>query len=409
MNDERGTMNRADSSFILHRSSFSPLESAPLKRLGALFLLLVVACGKRGDPHPPVPVIPKATTDLVVAQRGSKVLLSWSYPAMTTAGKSLTNIRRVIVYRTVEPLPVVQPPQPDTTTTPQAIGAFANVPPLSPAQFVKLRNKLDSIEGANLPAASNGARLTYEDTPATHSSDSRPVRLTYAVVTEGGTSVGDLSNLASIVPLDVATPPTALTATAKPNGVTLTWSAPQTAIAPNAKVYVSGYNIYRLGQGETMSELTKPINTAPVKETTYTDAPPYAAYTYVVTAVSGPGAESEPSAGATVTFKDLTPPPAPKNLQYLLETKAVRLLWDPVDAPDLAGYKVYRTEGVGHEPNVREIGTVPMFAAPVTTTYAVDTGADPGIAYKYAVTAVDKNGNESERVWTGWVVVPKTP
>src|SRR6266480_6894695 len=130
---------------------FPQLESAPLKRFGALLLLVLVACGKRGDPHPPVPIIPKATTDLVVAQRGSKVLLAWSYPALTTAGKNLTNIRRVTVYRTVEPLPVVQPPEPDTTTTPQPIAAFAKVPPLSPAQFGKLRNKVESIEGANLP------------------------------------------------------------------------------------------------------------------------------------------------------------------------------------------------------------------------------------------------------------------
>src|SRR5207244_278778 len=124
-------------------STHDSFRMRPLKRLGALLLLVLVACGKRGDPHPPVPIIPKATTDLVVAQRGSKVLLAWAYPALTTAGKNLTNIRRVTVYRTIEPLPVVQPPEPDTTTTPQPIAAFAKVPPLSPAQFVTLRNKVE--------------------------------------------------------------------------------------------------------------------------------------------------------------------------------------------------------------------------------------------------------------------------
>lgn len=380
----------------------------PLKRLGALLLLVLVACGKRGDPHPPIPIIPKATTDLVVAQRGSKVLLAWSYPALTTAGKNLTKIRRVTVYRTVEPLPVVQPPEPDTTTTPQPIAAFAKVPPLSPAQFVKLRNKVESIEGANLPAASTGARLTFEDTPQFHSSDGRPVRLTYAVVTEGENATGDLSNLASFVPLDVPVPPASLTATAKPEGVILAWTAPKGA--PNAKSYVAGYDVYRLGQGETMSELTKPINAAPVSATTYTDVPPYGTYTYFVSVVAAPGIESDPSAAATVTFKDLTPPPSPKNLSLLIETKAVRLLWDAVDAPDLAGYMVYRKEGVGHGEQIQEIPTVvPLMENPVNTPYFVDSKADIGIAYRYAVTARDKNGNESERVWTDWVVIPKTP
>ena len=235
-----------------------------MKKFVAALVLVCLACGKRGDPHPPVPIIPQATSDLVVAQRGSKVLLSWAYPALTTAGKSLTGVRRVVVYRAVEPFPVVQPPEPDTTTTPQPIAAFAKVPPLTPAQFLKLRSKVDSIEGANLPAASSGARLTFEDTPQFHTSDGRPLRLTYAVVTEGQNATGDLSNLISIVPLDVPVPPAALAAAAKPQGVVLTWTAPKTAIAPNARPFISGYNVYRIAAGETANELTRPINAAPV-------------------------------------------------------------------------------------------------------------------------------------------------
>src|SRR5258708_10347521 len=106
--------------FILHPSSciLSPVEFAPLKRLGALLLIVLSACGKRGDPHPPLPVIPQATSDLVVAQRGDKVLLSWSYPSMTTAGKSLGAIRRVLLYRSIQEVPVPPPgaPQPVNDT-----------------------------------------------------------------------------------------------------------------------------------------------------------------------------------------------------------------------------------------------------------------------------------------------------
>jgi hypothetical protein len=45
----------------------------------------------------------------------------------------------------------------------------------------------------------------------------------------------------------------------------------------------------------------------------------------------------------------------------------------------------------------------------LTGTTVSDENADLGIAYKYGVSAVDKNGNESARVWTDWVVAPKTP
>src|SRR5580765_1610914 len=117
--------------FIIHHSSLiiCPLEFAPLKKLGALLLIVLSACGKRGDPHPPIPLIPHATSDLVVTQRGGKVTLSWSYPSVTTSGKALGKIRRVVVYRVIEELPATPPtPAPSTTSTAPATPA-PTVPP----------------------------------------------------------------------------------------------------------------------------------------------------------------------------------------------------------------------------------------------------------------------------------------
>ena len=110
-----------------------------------------------------------------------------------------------------------------------------------------------------------------------------------------------------------------------------------------------------------------------------------------------------------MTFKDLVPPPPPTGLTALVETAGVRLVWDPVDAPDLAGYKVYRTEGTGIE-QLRPIGTIPLTPVQlVTATNYRDTSVAHGISYYYEVVSVDKTGNESARVKTDWVLVPKTP
>ena len=356
-----------------------------MKKVLALSFAVLTACGKRGDPHPPVPIIPQATSDLVVSQRGPNVVLAWSYPSLTTAGKKLETVHRVVVYRYTEELPATQPP-----------------PGLTPAQFSRLKERLDSIESAKLPEATSGAKLLFTDTPPFHTKDGRPVRLNYAVVTEGGTTRSDVSNVVTIVPVDVPLPPANVVATPKAEGVVLTWTAPEKAAI--------GYNVYRVGKGETLGELTPPINTAPVTATTYTDAPPYGDFDYRVTAVAltAPRIESEPSTAITATFKDLTPPPAPASITALVETKAVRLVWDPVDAPDLAHYIIYRTEGVGHgEP--KEAGTFALIVLPAGTTTAIDSGPDPGIEYKYSVSAKDKSGNESKRVSTGWVLVPKAP
>jgi hypothetical protein len=386
----------------------------------AAFALIVVACGKRGDPRPPVPVIPKATSDLVVTQRADQVILSWSYPSLTTAGRTLASIDQINILRYVEELPAsavgrdpnqILPGDIDTTV-PEPVALFAKVPTLPAAQFARLGTRIDSIEKANLANASAGSRLVYADTPPFRSASGRPLRITYAVVTEGGTSKSDLSNLISIVPLPVATPPAKLTATAKAEGVVLAWEAPKTSVRGEEAPVVEGYHIYRTAPGEAVNEFSTPINNAPVKGTTYTDVPSYGEHEYRVSAValsSEPLIQSAASTPVRATFKDLTPPPTPGSLETLVEPNAVRLVWTGVEAADLAGYKVYRTEGVGHETQVREAGTIPLTAAPITATFFVDSRADAGIAYRYHVTAIDKSGNESGRVTSGWVVTPKTP
>lgn len=353
-----------------------------MKKFLALSFAVLAACGKRGDPHPPVPIIPQATSDLVVSQRGPNVVLAWSYPSLTTAGKKLESVRRVVVYRYAEE---------------------GDAKPLTPAQFNRLRERLDSIESAKLPEATAGAKLIYTDTPAFHTKDGRPVRLNYAVVTEGGTTHSDVSNVVTIVPVDVPLPPANVAAAPRAEGVVLTWTAPQKA--------AMGYNVYRVAKGDTIGELTPPINAAPVTATTYTDIPPYGDFDYRVTAVAAtsPRIESDPSPAVMATFKDLTPPAAPASLTALVETKAVRLVWDPVDAPDLANYIIYRTEGQGHGNDIKEVGTFALIVLPAGTTSAIDSGPDPGIEYKYAVSAKDKSGNESKRTSTGWVLVPKAP
>jgi len=369
-----------------------------VKKVVATLVLLVIACGKRGDPRPPVPVIPKATSDLVVTQRASKLLLSWSYPALTTAGRSLRTVRRVTVYRYLEELPATPAaPAPVVAQLPAA-------PPLTAFQFRKLSQRVDSIEGANLPTSTVGAKLVYEDSPPLHSSSGRPIKLTYAVITEGFNARSDLSNLVSIVPLDVAVAPDKIGATASAQGVTLTWAVPAAAVTGNMKPAIAGYNIYRTAKGESLDAFAVPVNPSPVVRNEYTDAPPYGTYDYRVTAVAAAGPpriESDRSAPVEATFKDLVPPPPPASLTALVETRVIRLVWDAVDASDLAGYNVYRTEKAGRVKFT--------YGLPIKQTFFLDESLLPGIEYYYSVTSVDKSGNESAETKSQMVMVPKTP
>ncbi|HYH05566.1 MAG TPA: hypothetical protein VEK11_00765 [Thermoanaerobaculia bacterium] len=384
-----------------------------IRRIGAAaFLVALLACGKRGDPRPPVPIIPQATSDLVVTQRADQVILSWSYPSLTTTGRALTAVERISVFRYVEDLPVsatgsdpnaLMPGNIDPTV-PQPVALFSKLPTLPQAQFAKLGTRVESIEKANLPAATAGSKLLFVDRPPFTTTDGRPVRVTYAVVTEGETARSEYSNLAIIVPLPVAVPPVNLAATPAARGVTLKWAAPTASVrGAGVPPVIHGYHIYRTAPGQALNEFVTPINNAPVKETTYTDTPPYGEHEYRVAAVAvegPPRVQSNLSEPVRATFKDLVPPPVPASVTPLLETNRVRLIWDAVDAPDLDGYIVYRIEG-----------TIRLRLAPwiIKETNFTDISLDIGIAYHYEVTSIDASGNESAAVKSETIIVPKTP
>ena len=162
-------MNAEPKLFIVHRSAFIVTIRAPMTRSKLLvaFTVIVLACGKRGDPRPPVPVIPKATSDLVVTQRADQVILSWSYPSLTTAGRTLTSIDRINVLRYTEELPASTVGRDPNTilpgdvdpNVPEPVTLFSKIPTIAEAQFARLGTRIDSIDKANLANATTGSRL----------------------------------------------------------------------------------------------------------------------------------------------------------------------------------------------------------------------------------------------------------
>ncbi|MEO1083357.1 MAG: hypothetical protein AAFY88_03875, partial [Acidobacteriota bacterium] len=79
-----------------HAAPSAPSDLMPwgTRRLIPLLAVLVLAaaCGKQGDPLPPLRTIPIVTKDLEVRQQGSSVLFELTYPATTSAGMVLGGI-----------------------------------------------------------------------------------------------------------------------------------------------------------------------------------------------------------------------------------------------------------------------------------------------------------------------------
>lgn len=140
---------------------------------------------------------------------------------------------------------------------------------------------------------------------------------------------------------------------------------------------VTGYNIYRNNTFLTVTDY----------EDSYTDtvAQNGVTYSYRLTAVDANGNESATTPSAAATSADNTIPPAPQWLRAHNTTSSVRLSWEAVAVPDIAGYKIYRNAGSG---------SIEIATTGNQTTYT-DTGATIDTTYDYSVKSYDTAGNIS--------------
>jgi hypothetical protein len=97
-----------------------------------------------------------------------------------------------------------------------------------------------------------------------------------------------------------------------------------------------------------------------------------------------------PSLEVKVDTKDVFAPPPPGGLLVLSEEAGTRLVWNPVPARDLAGYRIYRraTESGAFE-KIAEVKE--------ELSYLDKIPLVPGAKTRWAVTAFDARGNESAR------------
>jgi len=373
-----------------------------------VLLLLVVAtasCGKKGDPQPPLPRGPKAVSDLAVEQEGEEAVLTFTFPDRLLTGAPLTDLASIELYRVVKPSETLtaprSAPQPGAAASaPRAPGevnvmgaaarrAATNVR-LAEEAFYREARSLTPLPVAAMAEHTRGASIVYRDPLSRLWSEGRVVEpLAYAVVSVRRN--GERSPLSNIVLLTPAVPPEApvLTAALPEEGrICLEWLPPEKDLL-GRPVELGGYNVYR--RILPQEEYEAPLNAKPVNGTAYVDSTALygASLVYTLRAVLANNAKVEglPADEIGVVYRDVFPPPPPARLEALSEGKLVRLFWDPVDAPDLAGYRVERAEGEG--PFValtKEIATDPFFS---------DESVTQGVRYRYRVRSVDRAGNAS--------------
>lgn len=100
------------------------------------------------------------------------------------------------------------------------------------------------------------------------------------------------------------------------------------------------------------------------------------------------------STAVTIEAKDVFPPQVPHGVAVVVDAQAhaIDLSWMPDSESDLAGYVVYRRDVTAGGSEARISGAKPM----VSPSFS-DTAVVPGHRYAYAVSAVDRDGNESSQ------------
>ena len=363
--------------------------------------LLVASCGKKGPPRPPPRLIPAPIADLRVRQTADRLVLEMTYPAVTTSGLALPAVEALEIL-TLRPRP-----------------AGGAVPRIDPQLFAVTAQVTKRLEGAELQAATRGAELVIEldaapgapmgplseaelaaggatptPTPAAAAPPAGPTAtpsppgpppILLAVRSFGPRrNESPLSNIVAIVPRVAPAAPATLALEPVADGIRIVWTAGDGAPA-------QGYDVLRRKLGE--SSFAARVAQVGADSLEHVDATAVYGdhYQYTVRSVAArdPLVESGDGPVRDLEYKDTFAPPTPTGLVALAEEGRVRLVWDRVEAPDLAGYRLYRQENGGAETELPR--------DPGAGTDHIDDGVRAGVAYNYRVTAVDREDNESAK------------
>ncbi len=373
--------------------------------VGILLALLVLAggCGKKGDPQAPLPRGPNAVSDLSVEQEGDDAVLTFGFPDRLLTGAPLTDLEAIEVYRVVHPPSSMTSPRPaGPSQGGQSSGTNVVLLPgaaqrreatntrLAEEAFYQLAEKIATLPLSEIAERTRGASVVYRDPLSPlFAQDKKSEPLAYAVISvRRGGPRSPLSNIAVIEPDVAPEAPVLLPALVSEGSVCLDW-LPPTKDVLGRPVEIGGYKIYRRILPE--EEYDRPLNAKPIVALSYVDAgAPYAVpLVYTVRAVLAKNSKVEglPAEELAFMYRDIYPPPAPSRLDALSEGNRVRLVWNPVDAPDLAGYLVFRAEGAGEPERLTK--------EPVADPFFTDETVGQARRYRYTVVAIDRAGNQS--------------
>lgn len=340
--------------------------------LALLFCTAFYGCGTPGAPQPPSLNLPDPVGDLSATRVGNVVTLTWTNPKRNTDRTTIKPDVKARICRR------------------EANGACAPVGSV---------NTGSPGEASNFVEVLGGSLATGEP---------RPISYFVELVNAKGRSAG-LSNAATVAAGLAPGPIDGLQAVVRRDGVVLSWTADgePAAVRLRRKVMTpAARNTHEgpLTQVPEPAEQSFLVDTA-AQEPRAIDKTVRFGETYEyraqrVSSVESAGKKLELggalSAPVNVDVEDVFPPAVPTGLAAVATAgeggaaPSIDLSWEPDTEPDLAGYIVYRREEDGDWKRISA-------EAPIIEPAFHDAQVQAGHTYRYAVSAVSKNGHESGR------------
>ncbi|NIO48910.1 MAG: hypothetical protein GTN73_05665 [Candidatus Aminicenantes bacterium] len=348
-----------------------------------LFLLFTfVFCGKKGPILPPVKKIPQKVEVFEIAQRGKKLILEWENPEAYTDGSSLSNIAEIEIWLIEQ----------ERKNAEKGSGGDNKV---TLAEFERIARLVVSIKKERFSAY----QTTRGDTPGKFryfyelkGKDFTRKNFIFGIrVKDRKKRKSAFSDLLLIVPEIISLPPAGIKATVFKDRIEITWNPPEKNIDQSSPAHFKGYNVYRLGEAGPAHRLNSQL----VKERKYSDkdfllGEVYRYFLRAVVSDSPTLSESDDSEVLEVLAKDTFAPAVPSGLVSIATEDFISVSWDANLEKDLAGYRVWRKmEG--------EKEYIPLTPLPIQENAFNDTNVERNKRYYYAVSALDKSGNESPK------------
>lgn len=352
--------------------------------LSSTLLIFFISCGKKGPLQPPIVRIPKRAENVVLTQRGANALLRWKNPVNYIDGNPIVGLSEVEIWLLEKEWSEIETPELTETGEPVESNWEKEFKNEGRLLLTITKDKLpdyifDSEQenpvmqfiyplGKDFLSKKYLFSLRVKDIRRRKSLYSTPIAFEAKILSQ---------------------PPVNFNAELFTDKILLKWDPPDENIDRSTPPLVAGYNVFRAAEKSKVVRL----NPALIKGRTYEDktfdfGTTYYYFVRVSSSESSPYQESEDSKVLEISPKDTFAPAPPTGVVVVMGPEILSLSWDANQESDLGGYRVWkRAEG--------ESEFTALMKEPILENTYTDTSVEKNIRYYYAITSMDKVGNES--------------